>query len=137
MAYRDFGRDSGHPAKLNFGDCFAYIDAITTGVIATSAGTGNVNVGSSSAGVIGLSTQPNLLGVDASITNAASSGNVTVNLAGAVTAANGVEAVNAGSGTVFVGTGAVTGTSAPNSVGIAANAASVLGNSVPSKVSST
>jgi len=23
-AYRDFGRDSGHPAKLNFGDCFAY-----------------------------------------------------------------------------------------------------------------
>jgi ribonuclease VapC len=24
MAYRDFGRGSGHPAKLNFGDCFAY-----------------------------------------------------------------------------------------------------------------
>jgi ribonuclease VapC len=23
-AYRDFGRCSGHPAKLNFGDCFAY-----------------------------------------------------------------------------------------------------------------
>ena len=23
-AYRDFGKDSGHPAKLNFGDCFAY-----------------------------------------------------------------------------------------------------------------
>jgi ribonuclease VapC len=23
-AYRDFGRSSGHPAKLNFGDCFAY-----------------------------------------------------------------------------------------------------------------
>jgi ribonuclease VapC len=23
-AFRDFGRDSGHPAKLNFGDCFAY-----------------------------------------------------------------------------------------------------------------
>ena len=23
-AYRDFGRNSGHPAKLNFGDCFAY-----------------------------------------------------------------------------------------------------------------
>lgn len=22
-AYRDFGKDSGHPAKLNFGDCFA------------------------------------------------------------------------------------------------------------------
>lgn len=23
-AYRDFGKASGHPAKLNFGDCFAY-----------------------------------------------------------------------------------------------------------------
>jgi ribonuclease VapC len=23
-AHRDFGRGSGHPAKLNFGDCFAY-----------------------------------------------------------------------------------------------------------------
>jgi ribonuclease VapC len=23
-AYRDFGRGSGNPAKLNFGDCFAY-----------------------------------------------------------------------------------------------------------------
>jgi len=23
-AYRDFGRGSGHSAKLNFGDCFAY-----------------------------------------------------------------------------------------------------------------
>jgi len=23
-AYRDFGKGSGHPAKLNFGDCFAY-----------------------------------------------------------------------------------------------------------------
>jgi ribonuclease VapC len=23
-AYRDFGRGSGHPAALNFGDCFAY-----------------------------------------------------------------------------------------------------------------
>jgi ribonuclease VapC len=23
-AYRDFGRGSGHPAGLNFGDCFAY-----------------------------------------------------------------------------------------------------------------
>jgi len=23
-AYRDFGRGSGHPAKLNMGDCFAY-----------------------------------------------------------------------------------------------------------------
>ncbi len=23
-AYRDFGKTSGHPAKLNLGDCFAY-----------------------------------------------------------------------------------------------------------------
>jgi ribonuclease VapC len=22
--YRDFGKGSGHPARLNFGDCFAY-----------------------------------------------------------------------------------------------------------------
>lgn len=24
QAYRDFGKHSGHPARLNFGDCFAY-----------------------------------------------------------------------------------------------------------------
>ncbi len=24
QAYRDFGKESGHPAGLNFGDCFAY-----------------------------------------------------------------------------------------------------------------
>lgn len=24
QAYRDYGRGSGHPAQLNFGDCFAY-----------------------------------------------------------------------------------------------------------------
>ena len=30
-AYRDFGRGSGHPARLNFGDCFAYALAQTTG----------------------------------------------------------------------------------------------------------
>jgi ribonuclease VapC len=28
-AYSDFGRGSGHPAKLNFGDCFAYALAQT------------------------------------------------------------------------------------------------------------
>ena len=28
-AYRDFGRGSGHPARLNFGDCFAYALATT------------------------------------------------------------------------------------------------------------
>ncbi len=27
-AYRDFGRGSGHRARLNFGDCFAYALAI-------------------------------------------------------------------------------------------------------------
>ena len=30
-AYRDFGEGSGHPAGLNFGDCFAYALAKTTG----------------------------------------------------------------------------------------------------------
>ena len=29
-AYRDFGRGSGHPAGLNFGDCFAYALAKTS-----------------------------------------------------------------------------------------------------------
>ena len=31
QAYRDFGKTSGHPAKLNFGDCFSYALAITSG----------------------------------------------------------------------------------------------------------
>jgi len=30
LAYRDFGRGSGHPAGLNFGDCFAYALAKTS-----------------------------------------------------------------------------------------------------------
>ncbi|MCW4355926.1 type II toxin-antitoxin system VapC family toxin [Hoyosella sp. YIM 151337] len=30
-AYRDFGKGSGHPAQLNFGDCFAYALAISAG----------------------------------------------------------------------------------------------------------
>jgi ribonuclease VapC len=30
-AYRDFGKSSGHPAALNFGDCFAYALARATG----------------------------------------------------------------------------------------------------------
>lgn len=30
-AHRDFGRGSGHPARLNFGDCFAYALASHTG----------------------------------------------------------------------------------------------------------
>lgn len=30
-AYRDFGKGSGHPAQLNFGDCFSYALAATTG----------------------------------------------------------------------------------------------------------
>ena len=31
QAYRDFGKGSGHPAQLNFGDCFAYALAAETG----------------------------------------------------------------------------------------------------------
>jgi len=31
QAYRDFGKGSGHPAGLNFGDCFAYALAKETG----------------------------------------------------------------------------------------------------------
>jgi ribonuclease VapC len=30
-AYRDFGKGSGHPARLNFGDCFSYALATSTG----------------------------------------------------------------------------------------------------------
>ncbi|MEO7422029.1 MAG: type II toxin-antitoxin system VapC family toxin [Ornithinibacter sp.] len=30
-AYRDFGKGSGHPARLNFGDCFSYSLARTSG----------------------------------------------------------------------------------------------------------
>ncbi len=30
-AYRDFGKGSRHPARLNFGDCFAYALAKVTG----------------------------------------------------------------------------------------------------------
>ena len=31
VAYRDFGKGSGHPAQLNFGDCFAYALAVERG----------------------------------------------------------------------------------------------------------
>jgi ribonuclease VapC len=31
QAYRDFGKTSGHPAKLNFGDCFSYALTKTKG----------------------------------------------------------------------------------------------------------
>jgi ribonuclease VapC len=31
QAYRDFGKGSGHPARLNFGDCFAYAVAVERG----------------------------------------------------------------------------------------------------------
>jgi ribonuclease VapC len=30
-AYRDFGKGSGHPARLDFGDCFAYALVKSTG----------------------------------------------------------------------------------------------------------
>ncbi len=31
LAYREFGRGSGHPARLNLGDCFSYALAASTG----------------------------------------------------------------------------------------------------------
>ncbi|RAI45062.1 type II toxin-antitoxin system VapC family toxin [Rhodoplanes roseus] len=31
QAYRDFGKGSGHPARLNFGNCFSYALAKATG----------------------------------------------------------------------------------------------------------
>lgn len=31
QAYRDFGKGTGHPAQLNFGDCFAYALSRATG----------------------------------------------------------------------------------------------------------
>lgn len=31
QAYRDFGKGSGHPVQLNYGDCFAYALAIERG----------------------------------------------------------------------------------------------------------
>ena len=31
QAFRDFGKGSGHPARLNFGDCFSYALASVTG----------------------------------------------------------------------------------------------------------
>jgi len=30
-AYRRYGRGSGHPARLNYGDCFAYALAVSSG----------------------------------------------------------------------------------------------------------
>ena len=30
-AYRAYGKGSGHPAQLNFGDCFAYALVVETG----------------------------------------------------------------------------------------------------------
>jgi ribonuclease VapC len=35
-AYRDFGKGSGHPARLNFGDCFCYALAKVTSEPLTS-----------------------------------------------------------------------------------------------------
>jgi ribonuclease VapC len=44
-AYRDFGRGSGHAAQLNFGDCFAYALAMTTGEPLLFKGDDFLNVG--------------------------------------------------------------------------------------------
>ncbi len=38
QAYRDFGKGSGHPARLNFGDCFAYALAMERGEALLSKG---------------------------------------------------------------------------------------------------
>ena len=38
-AYRDFGKGSGHPAQLNFGDCFAYALATERGERLLAKGT--------------------------------------------------------------------------------------------------
>ena len=38
QAYRNFGRGSGHPAKLNFGDCFAYALTVSTGELLLAKG---------------------------------------------------------------------------------------------------
>jgi len=38
-AYRDFGKGSGHPARLNFGDCFAYALATERGERLLAKGT--------------------------------------------------------------------------------------------------
>lgn len=49
-AYRDFGRGSGHAAKLNFGDCFAYALALDTGEPLLFKGDDFGHTGVSSAG---------------------------------------------------------------------------------------
>jgi ribonuclease VapC len=45
-AYRDFGRGSGHPARLNYGDCFAYALAKELGepLLFTGDGFGHTDV---------------------------------------------------------------------------------------------
>jgi ribonuclease VapC len=45
-AYRDFGKGSGHSARLNFGDCFAYALAKTTGesLLFTGADFGHTDI---------------------------------------------------------------------------------------------
>ena len=45
QAYRDFGKGSGHPAKLNFGDCFAYALAMERGEPLLYKGDDFVHVG--------------------------------------------------------------------------------------------
>jgi len=48
-AYRDFGRGSGHPAKLSFGDCFAYALAKESGEVLLCQGNDFAETGVSSA----------------------------------------------------------------------------------------
>jgi ribonuclease VapC len=45
QAYRDFGKGSGHKAKLNFGDCFAYALAMERGDVLLYKGDDFVHAG--------------------------------------------------------------------------------------------
>lgn len=45
QAYREFGKGSGHPAQLNFGDCFAYALAVDQGEDLLYKGDDFVHVG--------------------------------------------------------------------------------------------
>lgn len=49
QAFRDFGKGSGHPARLNFGDCFSYALAEATGEPLLFVGNDFIHTGIASA----------------------------------------------------------------------------------------
>jgi len=53
QAFRDFGKGSGHPARLNFGDCFSYALAEATGESLLFVGNDFVHTGVASAQRVG------------------------------------------------------------------------------------